>query len=220
MSFDAAAFIREQTTLMAPTIVPELKLQLATEVTPLWQLSEERLQGGNLPPPFWAFAWPGGQGLARYILDHPEVVRGKRMIDYAAGSGIAGIAAMQAGAFSATAVDIDPLALAAIGMNAAHNQVTVKTEASLDLRKPPKQTDLIVAGDICYEQAMAARLMRWLWISKAQGIRVLLADPGRAYLPQDGLKELARYTVPTSRDIEDRDSRDVVVAEVFVPAVA
>ena len=212
-----AAFVREQALPLPAGIVPEITLYLAAEVTPLWQLTEERLQGGNLPPPFWAFAWPGGQGLARYLLDHPQLVAGKRIIDLGAGSGLAAIAAMRAGARQALAVDIDPLALAATRVNAEVNGVTVTTTDSIDLTKSPKRIDLIIAGDICYQQAMSATLLRWLRLCVADGIAVLIADPGRAYWPDVGLRKVARYTVPTSRDLEDQDSREVVVAEMFIP---
>lgn len=217
-SIDLAQFITRQTEIASPSILPELKIYMASEVTPLWQLTEERLKQDGLPPPYWAFAWPGGQGVARYILDHPESVRGKRIIDFAAGSGIAAIAAMKAGAAQATATEIDPLALKAIELNAALNEVRIEMTGDIDMTQPPKDTDLILAGDVCYQQAMAARLTRWLWICVANGIRVLLADPGRAYVPLGGLdRELACYEVPTSRDLEDRDSRTVKLWDLQVP---
>ena len=214
MTTKAIDFIREQTVITAGSIVPEIKLNLATEITPLWQLSEERLKGGDLPPPFWAFAWPGGQAIARYLLDHPDQARGKRVIDFAAGSGMAAIAAMQAGALYAASVDIDPLALAASGLNAAMNGVKIECVSEIEMDRPPKHVDLILAGDVCYQQAMAAGILRWLKLSAAAGVRVLIADPGRAYAPQEGLKELARYTVPTSREIEGEESRTATVWEL------
>ena len=215
--FDPDEFIRTQTQVGAPSILPELKLYLATEVTPLWQMTEERLKNGNLPPPFWAFAWPGGQGVARYLLDHPEVVQGKRVMDFAAGSGVGAIAAMKAGAKQAIALDIDRLALHATELNAGLNGVKVDAIEESDLDKPPKKIDLIILGDVCYQQAMAARIMRWLWLCVADGIRVIMGDPGRAYVPQGGLTELASYTVPTSRDLEPEDSRFVRVWDVGIP---
>jgi len=216
MTFSAVDFIQQQTSLSEPSLIPELKLYLASEVTPLWQMTEERLKNGGLPPPYWAFAWPGGQGLARYILDHPEVVRNKKIVDFAAGSGVAAIAAMKAGAQKAVAIEIDPLALAVIPLNAASNHVAVDCQNGINMDKPLKDTDLIIAGDVCYQQAMSAKLMRWLWLCVANGTRVLLADPGRAYVPQDGLKECARYKVPTSRDLEDCVERTVTVSELFM----
>lgn len=216
MTLPADQFIQQNTVISSPPLLPELSLYLATEVTPLWHMTEERLRTVGLPPPYWAFAWPGGQGLSRYIMDHPEIVRGKRVLDFAAGCGVAAIAAVKAGAKSALAVDIDPLALASIQLNAALNNVAVKGSESVDMEKPCKNIDLIIAGDVCYQQAMSARLMRWLWVCVAQGTHVILADPGRAYVPSEGLKECARYEVPTSRDLEDRDSRTVIVSELFL----
>jgi len=214
---DPVEFIRSQTIIAVAPIVPELMLHLATEVTPLWQLTETRMQEKNLPPPFWAFAWPGGQGVARYVLDHPESVRGKQVMDFAAGGGIAALAAMKAGAAHALAVDIDPLALTAIQLNAALNHVAVENANGIDLTTVPEGIDVIVAGDICYQQEMADRLMRWLRMCVAAGIRVIMADPGRAYVPQSGLTELANYMVPTSLDLEHEDKRHVRVWDVGVP---
>ena len=215
--FDPVSFIRTQTKPASPAIVPELTLYLASEITSLWQLREEQYAGGHLPPPFWALAWPGGQGLARYLLDNPAIVRGKRVLDMASGSGIDAIAAMKAGAAHALAVDIDPMAHVAIQQNALLNQVEVETIDYLSMSKAPKRVDIIIAGDICYEQAMATRLLRWLWLCVAAGIRVLMADPGRAYVPESGLTELATYIVPTSREVESDDSRTVKVWDVGLP---
>ena len=211
MSFDPVDFIRTQTQILPPAIIPEIKLHLATEVTPLWQMTEERLRHADLPPPFWAFAWPGGQGVSRYILDHPELVKDKRVLDFAAGCGIAAIAAMKAGAKSALAVDIDALALHAIALNAEKNNVVVATSDGVALTQPFTKADVIFAGDICYQQAMSARLTRWLRLCVERGTLVLLSDPGRAYVPQEGMVKLASYDVPTSRDLEDRDMRTVTV---------
>ncbi len=211
MSFDPVDFIRTQTEIAPAGIVPEIKLHLATEVTPLWQLTEERLREGDLPPPFWAFAWPGGQGMARYILDNPDLVRGKRIVDFGAGSGIAAIAAMQAGAKSALAVDIDTLALTSITLNAELNNVKVDIAEGLDLEKPYTKADIIFAGDICYQQSMSTKLTRWLYLCIAKGVVAYIADPGRAYVPHDGLTKLTSYDVPTSRDLEDQDMRVVSV---------
>lgn len=207
-------FIRQQTTLTTASLVPEIKLQLATECTPLWQMTEERLHQNNLPPPFWAFAWPGGQGMARYILENPDLVKGKRVLDFAAGCGIAAIAAMKAGAQSAVAVEIDPMALAAVQINAAHNNVTVENRGGIDMEKPIKDIDLILGGDVCYQQAMSVLMMRWLWLCFATGTKVLLADPGRAYVPHEGLVQRGEYVVPTSRDLEDNDTRTVKIWEL------
>lgn len=215
--FDPAQFIRAETAVGTPSLLPELRIHLASEVTPLWQTTEETLQEGHLAPPFWAFAWPGGQGVARYILDHPESMRDKRVLDFAAGSGIGAIAAMKAGAEAALAIDIDRLALNAVHLNAALNGVTVSIDEFIDMDKPPKHADVIIVGDVCYQQAMAAKTMRWLWLCVAAGMRVIMGDPGRAYVPENGLTELATYTVPTSRDLESHDSRIVKVWDVGLP---
>jgi len=219
MSTPEADFIVQQTMLTTAALVPEIQLQLAVECTPLWQMTEERLQQNNLPPPFWAFAWPGGQGMARYILENPNIIMGKRVLDFAAGCGIAAIAAKMSGAKSSVAVDIDALALAAIQVNATHNNVDVENREGVDFSQPLKNIDIIIAGDVCYQQAMAATLMRWLWLNFEKGVRIFLADPGRAYVPKEGLQECARYIVPTSRDLEDSDSREVVIWELVEPVV-
>jgi predicted nicotinamide N-methyase len=211
MNCDAREFIRTQTQILSPSIIPEIRLHLATEVTPLWKLTEERLQNADLPPPFWAFAWPGGQGLARYILDNPAVVKNKRVVDFAAGSGIVAIGAMKAGAKNALAVDIDPMAIEAIKLNAEINRVAVKTSGGIDLTAAFAKADVILAGDICYQQAMSASAIRWLRLCVEADKVVLLSDPGRAYVPQEGMAKLVSYDVPTSRDIEDRDMRTAIV---------
>lgn len=208
---DSMDFIRAQTQILSPSLLPEIKLHLATEVTPLWKMTEERLKQVDLPPPFWAFAWPGGQGMARYVFDFPETVEGKRVLDFAAGSGVAAIAAMMAGAKKVLAVDIDPLAIAAIKLNAALNNVAVETGSGLDLSKPFLKTDVIFAGDIFYQQSVSASVTRWLRLCVDAGKTVYVSDPGRAYVPQEGLRELAAYDVPTSRDLEDQDLRKATV---------
>jgi len=214
-----ADFIRSQTVLQSPPLVPEIKLHLATEVTPLWQMTEEKFaqtnpgsgSGAGMPPPFWAFAWPGGQGLARYVLDHPDEVRGKRVLDFGCGGGIAAIAAHKAGAARVLACDIDPLAQLAAEMNAGANGATLEIMGEIDMQKPFRKVDVILAGDVCYQQAMSATVTRWLRLSAEAGARVLIADPGRAWVPQEGLEEIVRYEVPTSRELEDRESRTVIV---------
>ncbi|KQZ27100.1 methyltransferase [Caulobacter sp. Root1472] len=197
------AFILENTRLQAPPHTPELQLHLADEITPIWTLTEEALAEIGLPPPFWAFAWAGGQALARYVLDHPEVVAGKRVIDFASGSGLVAIAAMKAGAASVLAADIDVFCEAAIGLNAAANGVEVAfTEVDL-LDAPPPPADVLLAGDICYERPMAEAVMAWLGLGRAAGATVLVGDPGRTYFPKEGLVKLAEYQVPTTRELED-----------------
>jgi len=197
------AFILENTRLQAPPHTPELQLHLADEITPIWTLTEEALAEIGLPPPFWAFAWAGGQALARYVLDHPQIVAGKRVIDFASGSGLVAIAAMKAGAASVLAADIDVFCEAAIGLNADANRVEVAfTETNL-LDAPPPAVDVLLAGDICYERPMAEAVMAWLGQGRAAGASVLIGDPGRTYFPKDGLAKLAEYQVPTTRELED-----------------
>lgn len=201
-----AEFVRANTALAAPPLVPEIALHLATEVTPLWEATEAELQRIGLPPPYWAFAWPGGLALARYVLDHPELVEGRRVLDFGAGSGLVAIAAAKAGA-RAVAAEIDAFAAAAIRLNAAANGVEVEIETS-DVIGAECAWDVVLAGDMCYERPLAERLVRWL---RSVPALVLLGDPGRSYVPRDGLEPLARYVVPTSRDLEDRDSRETGV---------
>ena len=206
---DPAAFVRAQTALTAPPLVPEIRLHLASEVTPLWRATEATLAGNDVPPPYWAFAWPGGQALARYVLDHPADVAGRRVLDFASGSGIVAIAAARAGA-AVTAADIDGFAAAAIRLNAAANGVTVAVTTD-DPMDAPASWDVVLAGDVCYEQPMAARATAWLRRLAGEGVAVLLGDPGRSYRPDDGLRELARYQVPTSLDLETRTISETVV---------
>ena len=197
------AFIRDNTRPQAPPHTPELSLHLADEITPIWKLTEEALEEIGLPPPFWAFAWAGGQALARYILDHPEIVAGKRVIDFATGSGIVAIAAMKAGAASVLAADIDVFCQAAVGLNAEANGVAVGfTEVNL-LDAPPPETDVLLAGDICYEKPMAEAVMDWLRQGRAAGAAVLIGDPGRTYFRKDDLVKVAEYQVETTRELED-----------------
>jgi len=197
------AFIADNTRLLPTPHAPELVLHLADEITPLWKLTEEALEEIGLPPPFWAFAWAGGQALARYVLDHPEIVRGKTVIDFATGSGIVAVAAMKAGARSVLAADIDVFCEAAVAMNAAANGVEIEfTDANL-LDAPPPPAEVLLAGDICYEGPMAAAVMAWLAQGRAAGATVLVGDPGRTYFPKDGLEKLAEYQVPTTRELED-----------------
>lgn len=197
------AFIADNTRLLPTPHAPELVLHLADEITPLWKLTEEALEEIGLPPPFWAFAWAGGQALARYVLDHPEIVRGKTVIDFATGSGIVAVAAMKAGARSVLAADIDVFCEAAVAMNATANGVEVAfTDANL-LNAPPPPADVLLAGDICYEGPMATAVMAWLAQGRAAGATVLVGDPGRTYFPKDGLEKLAEYQVPTTRELED-----------------
>jgi predicted nicotinamide N-methyase len=211
---DPAVFVHRNTTITAPPLVPEIRLHLATEITPIWQATEETLAHSALPPPFWAFAWAGGQALARYLLDHPEVAAGRSVLDFGAGSGLVAIAAAKAGAASVLAAEIDHFAAAAIAANAALNEVAIAVRTADVLDTVDPGWEVVTAGDVCYERPMAGRVTTWLRVLAARGSLVLLGDPGRAYLPSDGLHERARYLVPTSRELEDRESRDGVVWEV------
>ena len=211
---DFAPFILANTEIVAPPLVPELRLRLATEIVPLWQETEAVLEQLNVAPPYWAFCWPGGQALARYLLDHPELVQRRRVLDCAAGSGVVAIAAARTGA-QATANDVDAMALAAIGLNAELNAATVEGDGNDLLAGLADRWDLILAGDVCYERGMAERVWAWLRRAAQAGVEVLLADPGRSYLPTAGLQRLAAYTVPTSLDLEDRTHKETTIWRVL-----
>lgn len=206
---DPEAFVRANTLPAQAPLVPELTLHLATEITPIWQATEDRLSEKNIEPPFWAFAWPGGQALARHLLDHPEVVAGRRVLDFAAGCGIAAIAAARAGAATVEAAEIDPLAAAAIRLNAAANGQPV-TVLAADLVGTAGRWDFVLCGDVCYQAPMTKHIMPWLR-RLAHAAEVWLADPGRAYLPDEGLTSIARYGVPTTLELEDRLERFVTI---------
>jgi predicted nicotinamide N-methyase len=208
---DREAFIRANTRLQRPPHTPEIALHLADEITPIWRLTEEELDHIGLPPPFWAFAWAGGQALARYLLDHPGVVAGKRVLDFAAGSGLVGIAAMKAGAASALCADIDVFCGAATALNAHVNGVALAFTAENLLDGPPPAVDVICAGDICYEKPLAERVLAWLAEARARGTEVLIGDPGRSYFPRQGLDKLAEYQVPTTRELEDMEVKKTAV---------
>jgi predicted nicotinamide N-methyase len=182
-------------------LVPEIALRLATEITPIWQATEAWLAQNGVEPPFWAFAWPGGQALARHVLDNPGRVAGRRVLDFAAGCGIAAVASALAGAAFVEAADIDPMAVAAIGLNAAANRVTVHAQAN-DVVGAACRWDLILCGDVCYEAPMTGHILPWLR-EMARRCEVWLADPGRSYLPREGLLPFARYRVATSLELED-----------------
>jgi predicted nicotinamide N-methyase len=202
---DMDQFIRAQTAAASPPLVPELTLHLATEITPLWQATEAWLEREGIEPPYWAFAWAGGQALARHLLDHPETVAGKRVLDFGAGSGLVALAAACAGA-QAEAAELDPMAAAVIRLNAALNDLSV-TISTGDIIGRDDGWDTVLAGDMFYERKLAAAALPWLRGLVARGALVLLGDPGRAYLPESGLTEVARYDVPTTRELEDRELR-------------
>jgi predicted nicotinamide N-methyase len=202
------AFILANALPARPPLVPEIELYLASEVLPLWNKTEE-IGTQNLPPPYWAFAWPGGQALARYILDHPERVRGRRVLDFGAGSGLVAIAAAIADAI-ASAADIDPLSVAAMTLNATLNGVAFETIQD-DVIGRAGPWDTILLGDMCYERPLAERLLAWLKDLSRLGTEVLLGDPGRTYFPPSGMARLATYAVPTTHDLEDREMKETSI---------
>ena len=206
-ALDAGAFLLANTVPGRAPLVPEILLHLATEITPIWRATEAWLSEHGLEPPFWAFAWPGGQALARHILDHPEKVAGRRVLDFAAGGGIAAIACAMAGAALVDAAEIDTLAVEAITLNARANDVTVTAIAD-DVVGTACRWDLILCGDVCYEAPMTGHILPWL-TGLADTAEVWIADPGRSYLPKQGLHRFADYTVPTTLELEDRPQREV-----------
>lgn len=219
-------FVRTWTALQQPPSLPEVSLYLADEVTRIWELTEAEMQRVGLDPPFWAFAWAGGQALARYLLDHPDEVRDRAVLDLAAGSGLVGIAARLAGARSALAVDIDPFCAAAVSLNAEANDVSVDyTDRNLlvddvdVLRVDPDLVgvDVLLAGDVSYEFGMSGRMHRWLRAAAGSDVRVLIGDPGRRYLPSDGLTRLATYDIVTTPDLEESDLKRAAVYTYALP---
>ncbi len=210
----ARDFVRANTLLEAPSLVPEVRLHLASAALPLWEATEAELEKQGLPPPFWAFAWAGGQALARFLLDYPERARNRRVLDFAAGSGLGAIAAAKAGARSVEAAEIDRFAQAAIAMNGAANGVEILVHQEDLVGQTNQDWDLVLAGDVCYEQPMAGRVFDWLVQLAGSGATVLLGDPGRSYLPRQGLEKLATYKVPTTRELEDCDLRNAGVWRV------
>jgi predicted nicotinamide N-methyase len=207
---DIPQFIRENTRVLAPSYIPEIKLHLADDAVALWELTEEQLGELGLPPPFWAFAWAGGQALARYLLDNPEVVRGRDVLDVASGSGLVAIAAMTAGAARATAVDIDAFASEAAKLNAALNAVAIETSGA-DPVGQPTACDLILVGDLFYDRDLAPRVLDWLVKLQGEGKHVLIGDPGRTYLPRDKLEQIAAYNIPVTRALEDAEIKRAAV---------
>jgi predicted nicotinamide N-methyase len=208
---DHAAFVRANTSILSPPLVPEIKLHLAHEALPIWQKTEDELGEIGLPPPFWAFAWAGGQALARYILDTPSAVSGKRVVEIASGSGMVGIAAMKAGAKSVLATDIDLFSVAAIEVNAVLNDVLLAVTSQDLLTGAAADADLILVGDLFYEKGVAERCLAWLEQAQPRGIDVLIGDPGRSYLPKDRLVKVTEYSVPVSRDLEDAAIKQTAV---------
>ena len=207
---DRDAFIRAQTRLLPVPHAPEISLHVADIATELWSKTEEELGEIGLPPPFWAFAWAGGQALARYILDHPECVRGRRVLDFAAGSGLVGIAAARAGAAETVCVDIDAFAVSAMAINAQANRVSLATGLG-DIVGSDEGWDVVLAGDVSYERDMATRVTDWLESLARRGALVLIGDPGRSYLARERLEPIAQYEVPVTRDLEDSEVKKTSV---------
>ncbi len=210
MKTDPESFIRANTSLLSPPHVPEIRLHLADEAHELWLKTEEELEKIGLPPPFWAFAWAGGQGLARYVLDRPETVKGKRILDFASGSGLVAIAASMAGAASVTAADIDPWSQTAVRLNAAANSVPLDFTGENIIGRDI-DADVVLAGDVFYDKAFAEALVPWLEALAVAGKGVLVGDPGRAYLPKDKLEFCAVYEVPVTRALEDSEIKRTTV---------
>jgi predicted nicotinamide N-methyase len=203
-------FVHVNTSLMAPPHVPEIRLHLADEAHDLWQRTEEELAEIGLPPPFWAFAWAGGQGLARYVLDNPDSVSGKRVLDFATGSGLVAISAAKAGATRVVGADIDPFCATAVRLNAAANAVAIPFE-NRDLIGEAVDFDVLLAGDVFYDKAFADRLVPWFSRLAEAGTTVLVGDPGRSYLPRERLEKLAEYQIPVTRALEDAEVKRIIV---------
>lgn len=207
---DPAAFVVANTIARPPAHVPELTMRVADDALPLWHLTEDELEERGLPPPFWAFAWAGGQALARYVLDHPASVRTKRVLDLGSGGGLVAIAAARAGAACVRANEVDPFALAAIALNAVDNCVTVQIVAG-DLLAGPADADVVLVADLFYERVLAERVWQFVREAADTGATVLIGDPRRSYLPVDKLVPLATYAVPVSRALEDGDIKRTTV---------
>jgi len=198
----------------AASAVPEIVLHQADDAIGLWERTELAAGGAQLSPPFWAFAWAGGQAVARYLLDHPDVVRGRRVLDLAAGGGVTAIAAALAGASAVTATEIDPAAVEALALNAALNHVAVDAVCRDVLDEPVPDVDVVTAGDVFYNRDMAARVLAFVQRAAATGVAVLVGDPGRAYVPRADLVELARYDIPVTLDLE---SAEIKATRVWTP---
>lgn len=199
----AQAFIRANTQLLSPPLVPEIRLYLAEESVPIWQKTEEELGEMNIPPPYWAFAWAGGQALARYILDNGALVSGGRVLDLGSGSGLTAIAAAMRGAARVLAADIDQLSLAATKLNAAENGLEIETTAENLLTGEPGAFDAVLVGDLFYERALAEAVLAFIEAAAAKGALVLIGDPQRNYFPKGRFELAAEYKVPVTRELED-----------------
>lgn len=206
-----ARFIRDNTKLIAPPLVPELKLHLAEESLAIWEKTEEEMGRLNLPPPFWAFAWAGGQALARYVLDHPSLVSGRRVLDLGSGSGLVAVAAMRAGAASACAADIDVFASAAALLNAETNEVAIEVLEDDLLDLAPATFDVVLVGDLFYERETSERVFAFMERVAATGASILVGDPRRSYFPIERFEIVASYDVATTRELEDQEIKRAAV---------
>ena len=213
---DWPAFILANTRLMSPPLVPEIRLHLAEESLPIWLKTEEELGEINVPPPFWAFAWAGGQALARYLLDNAALVAGRSVVDLGCGSGLTAIAPMLAGARSALAADIDRIALAAVALNARANGVNIETTAEDLLARLPERYHVTLVGDLFYERAMSENVLGYIEAAAAAGSMVLIGDPQRNYFPRDRFEQVAEYNVPVTRELEDNEIKRTAVWRLAV----
>jgi len=209
-AMDPPTFIRANTKLLAVPLVPEIRLHIAEESVPIWQKTEEELGAMNVPP-YWAFAWAGGQALARFLLDNPAMVADRCVLDLGSGSGLVAIAAAKAGARRVLAADIDIFAVAAIALNAAANGVTLEITADDLLGAPAGAFDVVLVGDLFYERPLAERTLAFAEAAHAQGARVLAGDPRRSYFPKERFRQLAEYSVPVTRELEDAEIKRTAV---------
>jgi predicted nicotinamide N-methyase len=207
----AQDFIRDNTKLIAVPLAPEIRLHLAAESLPIWRKTEEELGVMNVPPPYWAFAWAGGQALARYVLDNPALVCGRSVLDLGSGSGLTAIAAMRAGARRVLAADIDSFALAAIALNATANAVAIETTGEDLLEAGGSPFDVVLVGDLFYERQLAERVLAFITAVGVRGANVLVGDPRRSYFPPDRFQEVATYSVPVTRELEDAEIKRTAV---------
>ena len=209
---DWQAFIRDNTRRLAPPLVPEIELHLAEESLPIWRKTEEELGEMNVPPPYWAFAWAGGQALARHLLDHSGLVAGKSVVDLGSGSGLTAIASMRAGASHVLAADVDQVSLEAVLLNAEANGVTVATTAEdLLARAPDPAWQVVLVGDLFYERTLADRVTAYIEAAARQGALVLIGDPGRSYFPKVRFTKAADYKVKVTRELEDAEIKNTAV---------
>jgi predicted nicotinamide N-methyase len=210
------AFIEARTAAAPVPLVPEIRLLQAAEVHGLWTAAQAEPDGWE-DSPYWAFPWAGGQALARYVIDHPGSVRGRRVADFATGSGLVAIAALRAGAAEVLALDRDPFAEVAVTLNATLNGVTIPFRAGDALGRPLPGVEILLAGDVFYERGLAEGALRWFRALAAGGVRVLAGDACRSYAPREGLVELAWYDVPTTTAIEETGVKRARVLEIAAP---